>query len=86
MGDGRELQGLGVYLWLIYVDVWQKPTQHCNYTSIEKKKKLDSPKPIGLSKITSKREVYSHTSLTQQSRKVSNKQLNLYLKQLQKEE
>ena len=69
-----------VYVWLIHVDVWQKPTQHCSYTSIKKKKKLDFPKPIGLSKTTSKREVYSHTSLTQQSRKVSNKQLKLISK------
>ena len=26
-----------VYLWLIRVDVWQKPTQHCNYPSIKNK-------------------------------------------------
>ena len=31
MGGEREVQGGGtsVYLWLIRVDVWQKPTQHC---------------------------------------------------------
>ena len=26
-----------VYLWLIHVDVWQKPTQYCNYPSIKNK-------------------------------------------------
>ena len=24
-----------VHLWLIHVDVWQKPTQYCNYPSIK---------------------------------------------------
>ena len=29
MGDGREVRkgGNSVYLWLIHIDVWQKPTQ-----------------------------------------------------------
>ena len=29
--DGREVQegGMYVYLWLIHIVVWQKPTQHC---------------------------------------------------------
>ena len=27
------------YGWLVQVDVWQKPTQYCNYPSIKKKKK-----------------------------------------------
>ena len=26
-----------VYLWLIHVDVWQKPKQYCNYSSIKNK-------------------------------------------------
>ena len=31
VGGGREVQkGGDIYnLWLIHVDVWQKPTQHC---------------------------------------------------------
>ena len=31
MGSGREVnkEGTYVYLWLIYVDVWQKPTHYC---------------------------------------------------------
>ena len=42
-----------VYLWPIYVDIWQKPSQYCNYppikinllknkSVIENKAKLDS--------------------------------------------
>ena len=30
-------EGTYVYLWLIHVDVWQKPTQYCNYPSIKNK-------------------------------------------------
>ena len=39
MGRERETQreGTYVYLWLIHVDVWQKPTQYCNYPSTENK-------------------------------------------------
>ena len=32
MGGGRDIQEGGyiyIYLWLIHVDVWQKPTQYC---------------------------------------------------------
>ena len=32
LGDGKEIQeggDINVYLWLIHVDVWQKPTQYC---------------------------------------------------------
>ena len=29
--------GTYVYLWLIHADVWQKPTQYCNYPSIKNK-------------------------------------------------
>ena len=33
---GRRLkrEGTYVYLWPIHVDVWQKPTQYCNYIVI----------------------------------------------------
>ena len=37
----------------------------------------DNPKPMGHSKSSSKREVYSYTSLPQETRKISNKQSNL---------
>ena len=39
--------------------------------------KHDDPKPMGCSKSSSKREVYSDTSLPQKVRKISNKQPRL---------
>ena len=39
--------------------------------------KHDDPKPMGCSKSSSKREVYSYTSLPQEARKISDKQSNL---------
>ena len=39
--------------------------------------KQDDPKPMGCSKSSSKREVYSNTILPQERRKISNKQSNL---------
>ena len=36
--------------------------------------KHDDPKPMGCSKISSKREVYSNTILPQETRNISNKQ------------
>ena len=39
--------------------------------------KHDDLKPMGCSKSSSKREVYSSTILPQETRKISNKQLNL---------
>ena len=41
---------------------------------------------MGCSKSSSKREVYSYTSLPPETRKISNKQSNLKLKELEKEE
>ena len=46
----------------------------------------DEPKPMGCSKSSSKREVYSHTSLPQETRKVSKNNLTYLLKELEKEE
>ena len=40
-GAGREvaggfrMEGTHVYLWPIHTDVWQKPSQHCNYPPIK---------------------------------------------------
>ena len=45
----------------------------------------DTPKPMGCSKSCSKRKVYSNTSPPQETRKSSNKQLTLHLKQLERE-
>ena len=39
--------------------------------------KHDNPKPMGCSKSSSKREVYSNTILPQETRKISDKQTNL---------
>ena len=49
-------------------------------------RKHDGPKPMGRSKSSSKREVYSNTILPQETRNISNKQPNLTPKQLEKEE
>ena len=48
--------------------------------------KTRQPKPVGCSKSSSKREVYSGTILPQETRKTSNRQLDFTLKQLEKEE
>ena len=56
-GVGRRFkrEGAYVYLWLIHVDVWQKPTQYCIVIMLQlsisgKKKpprfKLKVPKPL----------------------------------------
>ena len=29
MGGRFRREGIYVYLWLIHVDIWQKPTQYC---------------------------------------------------------
>ena len=37
-GEGRfEREGTYVYLWLIHVDVWQNPTQHCKVVILQLK-------------------------------------------------
>ena len=42
-GARRQVQERGtyIYLWLIHVDIWQKPAQHCkrNYPPIKNKLK-----------------------------------------------
>ncbi len=43
--------------------------------------KHNNPKPMGYSKSSSKREVYSNTTLPEETRKISNKQPNLAPKQ-----
>ena len=40
-------------------------------------RKRDDPKPMGYSKTSSKREVYSNKILPQETRKISNKKSNL---------
>ena len=48
--------------------------------------KHGNSKSMGCSKNSSKREVYSNTTLPQETRKTSNRQPTLHLKQLEKEE
>ena len=48
--------------------------------------RYNNPKPMGHSKSSSEREVYSNTILSQERRKNANKQLTLHLKHLKKEE
>ena len=48
--------------------------------------KHNDPKPIRCSKSNSKKEFYSKTILPQETRKISNKNQTLHLKQLEKEE
>ena len=39
VGGGKEVkrEGTYVYLWLIHVEVWQKPTQHCKIIVLQSK-------------------------------------------------
>ena len=39
VGGKFKREGTYIYLWLIHVDVWQKPTQYCNYPPIKNKRK-----------------------------------------------
>ena len=62
----------------------KQPSDHqVNQTGNQKipkdkwKWKLNDPKPVGCSKSSSKREVYSNIVLPQEARKISNKQPNL---------
>ena len=48
--------------------------------------KHNNLKPLGCSKSSSKRQVYSNTILPQETRKTLNRQPNLHLKQLEKEQ
>ena len=48
--------------------------------------KHNGPKPVGCSKSSSKREVYSNTILRQKTRKSQINNLTLHLKQLEREQ
>ena len=36
-GGRFQRKGIYVYLWLIHVNIWQKPTQYCKATIIQLK-------------------------------------------------
>ena len=56
-----------LWMWLIHVDEWQKPTQHCNYPSI--KNKLRKKKKQGLQGPVSSQFRVLNTILTLESQK-----------------
>ena len=57
------------------MDHWRN--QRGNQKIPRDKWKSNDPKPMGCSKSSSKREVYTNTILSQETRKISNKQPNL---------
>ena len=40
MGEGFRKEETYIYLWLIHVDVWQKPTQYCKVIILQLKKNV----------------------------------------------
>ena len=46
MGGRFKTEGMYVYLWLIYVDVWQKTTKFCKAIILQLKKKKRICQPI----------------------------------------
>ena len=62
VGGGSRESGR-VYLWLIRIRVWQKPTQYCNYTSVYNKfffKKNKDEKKVHIKKIFKKTSELYH--------------------------
>ena len=44
-------EGTYIYLWLIHVDIWQKPTQYCKAINLRlKKKQIKKKKTLGVIK------------------------------------
>ena len=46
VGGSFQREGMSVYLWLIHVDVWQKPTQYCKVIIFQLKINLFLKEPI----------------------------------------
>ena len=46
VGGEFRMEGTHVYLWPIQIDVWQKPSQYCNYPSIRINQSLKKSKKI----------------------------------------
>ena len=59
------------------MDHWRNQRGNQKIPRDKWKWKYNNPKPMGCSKSSSKRDVYSNTILPQETRKVSNKQRNL---------
>ena len=62
------------------MDHWRNQRGNWKIPREKLKRKNADPKPMGCSKSSSKREVYSNTILPQETRKISNKQSNLTIK------
>ena len=65
---------------------WRNQKGNQNMSRNKWQWKHNNLKPMGCSKSSSKRQVYSNTILPQETRKTLNRQPNLHLKQLEKEE
>ena len=68
------------------MDHWRNQEETKKYLERHENWKHDNPKPMECSKSCFKREVYSQTNLPQEIGKISNKQPNLTLKELEKKE
>ena len=57
VGGKFKEEGTYVYLWLIHVDIWQKPTQYCKAIILQLKiNKLKKRSRVRLSVMTEQRE------------------------------
>ena len=65
VGGGFRKEGRYVYLWLIHVDVWQKPTQHCNAIILQIKMNIFFKVPL---KLTEK--IYLGINLTKEAKEL----------------
>ena len=68
------------------MDHWRNQRGNKKIPGDKWKQKHSNPKSMGCSKSSSKREVYSNTSLLQEAWKTQINNPNLYLKELEKEE
>ena len=91
MGGGGRLQreGTHVYLWLIHVDVWQKPTQYCKAITLQLKinkfltnKKHVTAQMIGsiTVKVKKKNQVLVELKMSQQCSMAGKKEKKSYYK------
>ena len=68
------------------MDHWRNQRRNLKIPGSKWKPKHNDTTSKGCSKSSSNREVYSSTSLPQETRKISNKNLIIYLEELEKEE
>ena len=71
VGDGFKREGTYVYLWLIHVNIWQKPTQYCkpiilqlNIKIAKNNKKIKNKIKYGTNESIYKTETDSHREQT----------------------